>query len=85
MRERGALGAHTEEEWRARLDDWHGLCAYCLAAKATERDHVVPISRGGSDDIENIVPSCLPCNRGKQDRTPSEWLAGTVFRGKQVA
>jgi len=30
-----------------------------------EVDHVVPRSRGGTDDPENLVTSCQDCNRGK--------------------
>lgn len=50
-------------------------CAYC--AKVTDelhRDHVVPRSRGGSDNATNIVMACADCNRDKRDQLPSEWL-----------
>lgn len=30
-------------------------------------DHVVPYSRGGRTDIENVVVTCAPCNYGKGD------------------
>ena len=30
-------------------------------------DHVVPLSGGGTNDIENIVPSCVKCNSSKHD------------------
>ncbi len=30
-------------------------------------DHVVPHSRGGRTDIENVVVTCTPCNYGKGD------------------
>ncbi len=35
-------------------------------------DHVRPRSRGGSDDPENLVTACRPCNTQKGDRTPEE-------------
>jgi 5-methylcytosine-specific restriction endonuclease McrA len=35
-------------------------------------DHVVPQSRGGETDWNNIVTACGPCNRAKGDRTPEE-------------
>ena len=32
-----------------------------------EVDHVIPISRGGTDDISNLKTACFKCNRGKGD------------------
>lgn len=31
-------------------------------------DHVYPYSKGGSDEIENLVPSCISCNLKKKDK-----------------
>ena len=44
------------------------LCSYCDDAPATERDHVVPKSRGGSDLWDNVVAACRRCNHWKGDR-----------------
>ena len=49
-----------------------GTCVYC-GAPAETRDHVVPRSRGGSDDPANIVMACRSCNSTKGTRTPQEW------------
>lgn len=50
-------------------------CQYCgdkfLAVELT-LDHVMPKSRGGKTNWENIVSSCHPCNNKKADRTPQE-------------
>jgi hypothetical protein len=32
-----------------------------------ELDHVVPVSRGGSNELDNLQTLCVACNRGKQD------------------
>ena len=42
-------------------------CVYCGAA-ATSLDHVVPRSRGGAHDWDNVVASCGRCNHQKADR-----------------
>ena len=70
---RGAQGRHTAEEWQ-RLCEEHGhVCAYCGENVALTRDHVIPLTRGGSDNIENILPACQPCNSSKRNKTLEEW------------
>lgn len=49
-------------------------CVYCGCKDGPfEADHVLPKSRGGLNDTENLVCSCRACNRSKKDRTPDEW------------
>ncbi len=53
----------------------HYSCQYCAHAFPTPEltfDHVVPVSRGGRKDWENIVTCCVSCNRRKGGRTPDE-------------
>jgi len=47
------------------------VCQYCGACGPDvelEVDHVIPVSRGGTDDIDNLKTSCFRCNRGKGDK-----------------
>jgi 5-methylcytosine-specific restriction endonuclease McrA len=63
-------------------DSW--TCQYCGQRKpGLTVDHVIPRSRGGPSDWENIVTSCAPCNRRKGNRTPVE--AGIHPRRKPKA
>jgi 5-methylcytosine-specific restriction endonuclease McrA len=73
---RGAAGKHTAAEVRARLEEQCHLCAYCLAPMTDghEVEHVIPVARGGSNDIDNIVCACPTCNNSKNDRTILEYL-----------
>lgn len=43
------------------------LCQYC-GARADSIDHVVPRSRGGAHEWDNVVAACRPCNTRKRDR-----------------
>jgi hypothetical protein len=46
-------------------------CVYCGATPSEaklEIDHVLPVSRGGTNDIDNLVAACFRCNRGKRDK-----------------
>lgn len=49
-------------------------CRYCGTREGPfECDHVIPVSRGGPNRLDNLVVACAPCNRAKGARTPSEW------------
>lgn len=46
-------------------------CQYCGQTPPSvvlEIDHISPLSKGGSDDVENMVTACFDCNRGKGAR-----------------
>lgn len=73
MRKIGNGGTHSFEEWMALMEKNGHKCAYCGAAKKLTRDHKIPLSRGGRDDIENIAPACKSCNSSKGARTVEEW------------
>ncbi len=52
------------------IRDGH-LCQYC-GRSAENVDHVVPRSRGGAHEWENVVAACRRCNSRKKDHTPAE-------------
>lgn len=48
-------------------------CQYCSDRRHDLTiDHILPRSRGGTDNWENVVAACLKCNVKKGDRTPRE-------------
>ena len=51
-------------------------CVYCGAdvTSKPQCDHVIPISRGGENLLDNLATSCRACNSRKHARTPSEWM-----------
>lgn len=83
-RSEGASGSHTVEEFRDLLQHYGGKCAYC-GAPATCRDHVIPLKRGGSDNITNLLPACASCNSSKRTRQIWEWRPELMWRGDITA
>lgn len=50
-------------------------CMYCLTSlpdRQLTRDHLVPMSRGGTDDWTNVVTACRSCNQRKANRLLQE-------------
>ncbi len=51
------------------------LCLYCgqhFHKTQLTRDHVLPLSKRGQDEWENVVSACLHCNVRKGSRTPQQ-------------
>jgi len=80
MKKKGVIGSHTDEEWETLKADYGFNCAECgvsedeleILWEGTQftkltKDHILPISRGGTDFIENIRPLCVSCNSKKLD------------------
>jgi 5-methylcytosine-specific restriction endonuclease McrA len=72
-----APGTHTLADLLNTFKEQQGLCFYCGLQHASPQeghfDHVIPLTRGGSDNPDNIVFACRACNWSKHDRTPDEW------------
>ena len=63
------------------------LCVYCTQP-ATHIDHRTPISRGGTNRLDNLQPACAPCNIQKFKKTHEEYLElikrkGVGFMGRK--
>ena len=53
-------------------------CVYCGTRNNLNIDHVVPQSKGGANNFENTVTSCVTCNSRKGDKTLRD--AGMFYR-----
>ena len=72
-REKNAPGHATKEQVRWRIEMTGGMCYLC-GDVATAIDHVIPLSRGGSNWPANMRPVCKRCNSKKRHRTYKEYL-----------
>jgi hypothetical protein len=79
-REQGLPPLHRDGAYRRHRDavfERDGYCCiYCSATEDLTLDHVIPYSKGGSDEPDNLATCCRSCNSRKHARTPQEWLGG---------
>jgi 5-methylcytosine-specific restriction endonuclease McrA len=70
-RKLAAKGSHTNKEWQA-LKAFYGYRCLCCGKSEPEvkltRDHVIPLTQGGTDSIDNVQPLCARCNSKKNNK-----------------
>lgn len=73
-----AEGVHTTADIQAQYARQHGKCYYCGEKVGDDYhvDHIVPLSRGGTNWPDNLVIACPSCNISKNAKLPHEWPQG---------
>jgi len=71
-------GTHTAQDILLQYKRQNGKCYYCQTnvSKNYHIDHIVPLSRGGSNNPSNLVIACPHCNMSKGKKFLHEWLEG---------
>jgi len=69
-----AQGTHTADQLKARFDYQGNKCVYCDSTENLHADHMIPLSRGGTNFASNMAPACASCNLSKGAKTPEEFL-----------
>jgi 5-methylcytosine-specific restriction endonuclease McrA len=67
-RQRQAEGSFTVEQWVGLCEKYGNKCLWCKQELPLTIDHIVPLSKGGSNFISNIQPLCRRCNSRKSGR-----------------
>lgn len=73
-------GFYTDAEWEECLEFFNHKCAY--SGEDMERvsaDHIIPLSKGGTSYINNIVPCELKINDSKGSKNLEEWYLSQEF------
>lgn len=81
-REAGGRGYTAEDIFKIRKQ-LGNKCAYCSTPlnHGGHVDHIVPVSRGGKNEPENLTLACARCNLEKHAKTPEEFLAWQIKCG----
>ncbi len=81
-RKRNAEGSFTAEDIKDLYATQGGRCYYCSVEieNGYHIEHMVPLSRGGRNDVSNICLACAPCNLRKHTQTATEFKE--TFKGE---
>ena len=74
-KKRGNGGSYTKSQWLDTLEYFDYKCAYtgeCIK-HSCHVEHIVPVSKGGTSYIWNLVPSTERANLSKRNRDMEEW------------
>jgi 5-methylcytosine-specific restriction endonuclease McrA len=77
-KEQNAIGTHKPKDIENIYLSQDGKCKYCdkPVGNKFHVDHIVPISRGGTNYPNNLVITCQSCNDSKGNKFLSEWRDG---------
>lgn len=76
---------YEAEIWEYLLEKFNRKCYYCGAKDVPlEKDHILPRSKGGTNQVINLTVSCKPCKQEKGNRHPDE-ITGTLGKRAQSA
>ena len=80
-RKQNAEGGHTKADILRILAAQKCKCIVCRTniEKCYTVDHIVPLSRGGSDNPENLQMVCKSCNSKKGAKDPIEFMQASGF------
>lgn len=70
-----AHGSLTKDVWGEVCRRYADTCIYCGSKENITIEHLLPVSRGGTNDASNLAPACLGCNSSKRNKTYEEFLA----------
>lgn len=75
--------SYSHQEWKETVIFFGGECAYCgrtmRKGERLTRDHLEPVSKGGTTTQRNIVPACSSCNASKGAKEWRDWFMKQPF------
>ncbi len=71
-----SAGKKRSKKIRLKIKYNTDKCFYCKVNIGTVIDHVIPMSKGGTHHITNLVLACKPCDVAKDNQSVLDFLNG---------
>jgi len=78
-----AGGEFTDYEWESLCEQYKYRCLSCGKKTKLTADHIIPVSKGGTSNIDNIQPLCKSCNSSKGTKSTDYRTKSGVLRWLQ--
>lgn len=79
-RKKNAPGKYTGQDINRMHEQQEGMCFYCgiriypHIPKDMHVDHVIPLTKGGTNYPDNLVLACQHCNQSKNNHLLADWV-----------
>lgn len=85
-KEQKRLSGRALQRARHQLFTLNPLCAECerqgFVRVATQRDHIIPMAQGGTEDPSNIQGLCGECHDAKTEREKKAGRGGSILQSR---
>ena len=74
---------YSSQDLAKKMEPLGSCCLYCQSPDDLTVDHIVPVVKGGSDCLGNVVYACKRCNSSKSDKDALDWFKSQHFYSKK--
>lgn len=84
LKRKAVPGEHSLNDIKNKFKEQWGACYWCFEPLHEYHiDHIIPVSKGGTNNPDNICIACPACNLQKKAQLPEDWINSKNYRGRR--